>query len=936
MVILAQEALTMPDSNPSDSGSRSSSPGAGVPHRRVVSGSLRDRIAKFNNPDAPPPVPKKYTPPAPVQRGLIGNRIPSLDPKTAGILGKAPEKRVVENKGLIGNRIPSLSSGGYNPLLYQNTGSSSGKPAPRSASPAGSVDSSAASATVDSNVSPITSRSSTPPSSPGTAGNAPSNLVASTLPSLNVDLGASTPSSTRAEAGDTMSELALSVPSTPIGGDAPPLSAAEYDLVPPNLKLAASGQVPNPMARGLSQQSVGVTPSISSSLATQSVGSEEENQMMADVSGVSTPMGTPKAERQELREGSVADDDELKDLAAKTENLGIVENTPPGAESVPATPTKEIPEPISAETPTPFSDPSTESAQRDSPVSGPPTPKSTASDPNKAPDLHLLKAGALSSPSPRSSTSPEQAQGGIDEMVSAALAQNLDEYTVAGNEKKVQGGRAGQYMEDVEHPDEVVLPAGDATSEAGESEKEELEVKDLSSPQEKVQVDEEPVERDVPAVDQAQKTEQEQSEAAESEIPDVVGNESEQPDAVLPASHVVAAEESPEVDLKEAEEKPSVVAAEESVPDVSDKSQGVNQPDEDKVPELHDDVVAGNPSDEDVKVAAPEEKAQPSDLEDAEEEASIKTDEEAAEVPEVVNVGKEVPAIQTANASLESEDPSEPRPVQTDDGASEQSEVVMGKAPSAQSDETPIVPETLTEQPSIAALGLEAKAEDVAGKQLEFEPAIVKPEIDPEAKADAPKDEETPVVKEPSFPSPPAADPDIEDPIPSAPESLTGASLLIPTPTSPVGDVPETPIDNSMLKYFPEVPDEQKPRVEVHVSSPAVTPARTKRTSETQATSPQSPTVNLPASGSAKSLKEVSSPVNLPGQSKSLNTSTPSKSSPAELSQQLDAPMLDTTPSQTDKLAKRNSTRRSPKSPLLDDEDPGDFEPGEGWATVIK
>ncbi|EIW65890.1 hypothetical protein TREMEDRAFT_72491 [Tremella mesenterica DSM 1558] len=32
----------------------------------------------------------------------------------------------------------------------------------------------------------------------------------------------------------------------------------------------------------------------------------------------------------------------------------------------------------------------------------------------------------------------------------------------------------------------------------------------------------------------------------------------------------------------------------------------------------------------------------------------------------------------------------------------------------------------------------------------------------------------------------------------------------------------------------------------------------------------------------------------------------------------------------------RARSRRSPKSPLLDDEDPGDFEPGEGWAVVTQ
>jgi hypothetical protein len=121
-----------------------------------------------------------------------------------------------------------------------------------------------------------------------------------------------TPSSTMAEAGEPTTDL--SVPSTPVAAptDLPP---GQYDLVPGNLNLASTAE----MTRGLSSGSGPrfFAPSVSSSLVSQydpSSKDAEEKQMMDDVSGISTPMGTPRAANRELGEGdSVRDDRSMRD-----------------------------------------------------------------------------------------------------------------------------------------------------------------------------------------------------------------------------------------------------------------------------------------------------------------------------------------------------------------------------------------------------------------------------------------------------------------------------------------------------------------------------------------------------------------------------------------------------------------------------------------------
>lgn len=937
---------------------------------------------------------------------MVGNRIPSLDRKSAGILGVTPDKRVPESKGMIGNRIPSVTGGGYSPVPYQNTGSSSGgistNPAPavvaRDASPAGSasgsVDSSAASATVDSSASPITSRSSTPPSSPGTAGTAatgdvPPSLVAATLPSLNANLGTSTPSSTRAEAGDAVSEFSLSVPSTPMGNSTPPLPAPEYDLVAPNLKLA-TGSIPHPMAPGITSQSAKFAPSVSSSLATQSVGSEEEIQMMADVSGVSTPMGTPRAERRGLGEGSVAgegsvggdgsvagdEEGSINDVSGKMDKLDLGENTPPSDETL-STPVKDVKAPTVHEP--------LEAAASDKDLEGPPTPKSAASssDPSKAQDLVALKQGQLHS-SPSNVPSRD-----IDDMAASAMARNFGEYTIAPEEKKVQGGEAGQFIEDVEIPDEILVPPAQTKQEYGGQE--ELPIQEVGKEGDKdvIKTDEEKAAeqpdvvvagKDVPA-----------TQSAESEEPGPIKTDSEkaaeEPDVVtvgedVPPTQSAEGSEPIKTDSERAAEAPDVVLAGDDVPATSSgetANKGVIKTDAEKAAEAPDVVTVGkdvpatqsaSQGDEEKVVKTDEEKAAEApdvvvvgkdvpEVQSAEQDGStIKTDEEkATAAPDVITVGEDVPVVQYGDA----EDGAGLIKTDEEKAAEKPDVVVVGQdVPATQSaEDNTSITETKVDQPDqpqVAAVGSEILPGDVISsdrdkdvKQFEVEPAPTAPSIQPSPPTflDVPSpveivdEEKTPTGEEaaPDFPTPPAADPDVVDPI-----SETTSSTELESPQQSAvaafnepSDAPETPIDKSMLKYFPEVPDEEKPRVEVHVSSPAVTPAKSKRES---IGNPKSPT-GLPASSSERSLGGESDVADLQGQSKSishptLDNITPSKSSlyavEGDSSDQLDT----MTPEAAKRLSKSNSMRKSPKSPLLDDEDPGDFEPGEGWAVVTK
>ncbi|WOO80642.1 uncharacterized protein LOC62_03G004167 [Vanrija pseudolonga] len=348
------------------------------PQQRHVSGSLKDRIAKFSNADAVPLAPTNpYIGGASTQSsyargGLVGNRLPSLDPKTAALgtsgLAAPGARRVSERRDLIGNRIPSgtnaaaaLATPSLPGQVTPTPGSASNTPSPgtstpvsagsaqaglgigapppieRVASPAGSAASSGVSGSVVSgpntnyeSASAGTSRSSSPATSPGTSAPGLPQLLVSTLPGAGHSDrgGAMTPSSTRAEAGEEVSELSL--PSTPVA--APNLPPPEYDLVPGNLKLAA--------ASGTTGGST-YAPSISSSLVSQydpASSTDDAATNLKDVSGVSTPTGTPRQARRELdpegpessapsstRDDGSGGEDDVPKLKEKLEGLSLEE-----------------------------------------------------------------------------------------------------------------------------------------------------------------------------------------------------------------------------------------------------------------------------------------------------------------------------------------------------------------------------------------------------------------------------------------------------------------------------------------------------------------------------------------------------------------------------------------------------------------------------------
>jgi hypothetical protein len=196
-------------------------------------------------------------------------------------------------------------------------------------------------------------------------------------------------------------------------------------------------------------------------------------------------------------------------------------------------------------------------------------------------------------------------------------------------------------------------------------------------------------------------------------------------------------------------------------------------------------------------------------------------------------------------------------------------------------------------------LPAEDKGADTKPMQVQIEPApIAQPASEPESLSEDTQqivpdtsDEPTPSaeIDPPTFPAPPSEDPDVVDPISSA-----------------NSDRASTPIDPSIVKSFPDVPDEEKPRVEVHVSSPLTTPSK------------------------EKTINNFTPLADIPGKSKSL------QSLAAESEQDDDLESSADTPEAQAKHKRRLSARKSPKSPLLDDEDPGDFAPGEGWAVVTK
>ncbi|KLT40585.1 hypothetical protein CC85DRAFT_313226 [Cutaneotrichosporon oleaginosum] len=353
----------------SDSSSRPSSrptSPSSAPPQRHVSNSLKDRIAKFENfgggSSAPAPVPRPLGQGSYSRGGLVGNRLPSLDPKTAGITGAAGPRRVSERRDLIGNRVPSLGNANVAAALApRHTGGSVGSVPGSATTPTTSTPAAATTAALglgrpnlpkkyadDEASQPSSERSVSPSGSAKgdsvkgestTGGSGPSSISGSaSVASTSV---VSAPDSTHSGSAPTSATsspatspgapippqlLVSSLPTYDDAGSMTPLStraeAGEdapsefsmpttpqatntelprpgYDLVPGNLALAAGPQ----------SQAMAPSPSISSSLVSQydpkSEGEESAN--LKDVSNVSTPTGTPRQAHKTLDDdGSIA------------------------------------------------------------------------------------------------------------------------------------------------------------------------------------------------------------------------------------------------------------------------------------------------------------------------------------------------------------------------------------------------------------------------------------------------------------------------------------------------------------------------------------------------------------------------------------------------------------------------------------------------------
>jgi hypothetical protein len=721
------------------------------------------------------------------------------------------QRKVSDNKGLFGNRVPSSSSSPG--LVPAPTPASAVKgTSVRSNSP-GSVDSSYK---PGSSNSPHTSRSSSPATSLGVG--LPASLVEHSLPERGGS-GTATPSSTRADIGEETTEL--SPPTTPVAAPEMPQddNLIRSDLTPHN--LPANAVAANPLLRSLSG---GPTPSLTSSMASQydsKGGSEDQTQMMHDVSEISTPMGTPRAAARGL-EGSVGgsveggsvadindlgsrlegldtsdakeggsdageslaasagkeesvemDKEEVNEPAKEEEDVSMDNNTPKedessiGTEKVIAKTSAEeetVHEPMAGEAPTDhpqgiLQDPKATVETVELENNDPKPTESSDRDPNLDDDLDDLKAGKLEHSKSTDDDIPTD-EIPADNLSGGMLGQNEIEPEISKDELKHQGGVAGQRMEDVENPDQIISP-DDVESNV-----------DDGGPE---------IEDATPSNDALE-------------------------------NRGVAIEDGKDLGPRGSLDGPQKFSVE-----FLEESRGTEKAAELDQSEYHMSKKEGESENEG---SATDEKS----------EGGEKT--------------SEAPAGETEESTLPAEDKdAETKPMQV------QIEPAPIAQPASEPEDTQqVVPDT-SDEPTPSA------------------------EIDP-----------------PTFPAPPSEDPDVVDPISSA-NSDAGAS---------------TPIDPSIVKAFPDVPDEEKPRVEVHVSSPLTTPSK------------------------EKTANNFTPLADIPGKSKSL------QSLAAESEQDDDLESSADTPEAQAKHKRRLSARKSPKSPLLDDEDPGDFAPGEGWAVVTK
>lgn len=744
-----------------------------------------------------------------------------------------------------------------------------------------------------------------------------------------------TPSSTMAEAGESTTDL--SVPSTPVAAptDLPP---GQYDLVPGNLNLASTAE----MTRGLSSGSGPrfFAPSVSSSLVSQydpSSKDAEEKQMMDDVSGISTPMGTPRAANRELGEGdSVRDDRSMRDdrsvpsgsvrgdgsvagdieaereVAEITGGLGglAVDEKPIDRDPTPEPPKEVVPqEEEFTKTPGLTSSATLEHGDEDHGHSD----KSDAAeeavgpvpgdDPNTAKDLDDLKAGELEHTAPART----QDDNPVNLLAETGFTQNLDEKVVPPSEQKEQGGPAGGRIDEFETADAVVPPKTKSEAYAAG---EDLEVREA--------------------------TPQGGANAEGEGRSEVLGGQEGSTDAGSSAI----------------EDKP------ESTKSIPAQEGGINEaPEGDKAPaagseQPSDTAAAAAPTDAQLDGSGTNDTAVISAMQQREDEPHAPS-EPHNDANVLESAAESVSAIDAADvppsSKVDAGDPSEPEATPRGDSALVTETRPEGAPQPPKEVASPHKPIQVHVEPAPIGQPVSATADESAHPAPTEIPeaASVEPEngnataadTDTEADADASAEplsdiaghQHTPA----DFPEPPHNELD-----PSSAE----------TPDLNAASATSTPVDPTFLKAFPTVPDEEHPRVQVHIS-PHNTPIKHRQSFtspidgvgsvQTQSEEPvlpdvpSTPLAQPPLQGSTSSAGEDGSHTHA-----ATGPETPARGSGAadQTGTPTEASTSTETPETVKPLHKRGSTststRMSPKSPLLDDEDPGDFEAG--WAVVTK
>ena len=854
---------------------------------------------------------------------MIGNRLPALDPKTAGIVS-GQQKRLREDKGIIGNRIPSL---GRDPGVPgpKSAGSTASADINRPVSPASIGSGSAASGPAESSNSPVTSRSSSPPTSNADEDTLPHALLSATLPDTG-GTGAMTPSSTRADAGEDTSQR--SAPPTPMQGPVDAIfRGGHYDLIAPNLKLAGANQNPEVsinMHRMFSSGSAGglaapsVAASLGSSRASQydpsSQGSENPQKMMQDVSGISTPTGTPRAALKELDgsargEGSVASDDRFEDLGeldSRLQGLNVEADAPD------RDPTPEPPHVASSGW--------AGASVTDVDVAGP----SLEHDPNEEDDLDDLKRGNLSLPKASSGTRSMD-QNPVNRLMEAGMTQGLAEHPIAAEELKEQGGVAGRRMKDIETADEVNVPEsenGQATHSETYASASELDVRTATASSSGGMDHQDPTY--MPEIVQGAR-------AAGTRLDETGPGPMTSGDTdYLKELLVEDRKKRAERDAAEPEQQAALQTEEDRDEGVNRREQLVMALDQNMNPDMDLQGDVGEAEKERAKEVTSrmtggnrDENEDPADVLEPEEAAGegddqTEEDRDGARTPTSSRGRAEIAGVHKAGGE-------EPDDTANPDGASDAS--VPDQQLDGHEDGSKRPLQIQIEPIPIAQPAVDDDDEDDGGLQAKsLRDQTITPT--PALRSDC----QGTTSQTPTFPTPPSEDPDVVSPPENEP--------LNDRTTTDTNFVAVTPIDASMLKSFPDVPDEDRPRVQVHISSPHNTPQKAIPPLAASHPDQASPTAPTMPSGS----KPAETPLaKIPGHSKSL-------SNPPELTKTSDSfgspePDLtrrdslgvgaDTPEDMSRPLSKRNSTRKSPKSPYLDDEDPGDYEPGEeGWATI--